>query len=276
MNGEGLAERLVTCERELDKTKFELRRTELQLVQREKLSDAGQNTASLVHKLGTPLNLIAGYVQLLLGRTGDEDELHVKLRQIQHQVERLTRIMRSMLDETREPVVDLRPLSIGELVERMLAAWEPKLESRAVRLEKELAAGLPPVLGDESQLEQVFMNLMDNGLEAMPAGGILSVSARAQEDKVEVRISDTGEGIPSSDLVRIFRPLYTTKEIGRGTGLGLAIVKEILSAHDAGIRVESRLGEGTTFTLELPCARKDEPARAETDDRVVPFRRRLA
>ena len=244
--------------RELQKTNAELYTMQRRQARNERLILAGQMTATFAHKLGTPLNLISGQVQTLLGRRPDEETLQEKLRVIYAQVERLTTIMRGLLDEIRQPVLDLKPLRLDELLGRMLVAIEPLLQSHEVRLERHLAEGAPPVMGDESQLEQVFTNLVNNSIDAMPEGGTLTISSEVVGERLEVRVSDSGEGISEDERSQIFRPLFTTKEIGRGTGLGLAIVKEILSAHGAGIRVESEVGSGATFILEFPLTPRTE------------------
>ena len=278
-----LATRLERCELELAKTRKELEKTRVEasrlrgvLARRAQRSTEGGETASYLHKLGTPLNLIGGYVQLLLRRVRDEEAVS-KLRLIQEQVGRMTSIVRSLLDETWRPAGDWRPVHVGALIERVLVAMEPALAARGVRTDKRIPPELPPILGDEAGLEQVIVNLVENALQAMPEGGSLSVRAESAGDKVELRISDTGVGISPSDLDRVFQPLYTTKAAGEGSGLGLSIVSDILDDHGGDIWVESVLGEGTTFTLELPCTRR-EPRRLPKDrrPRIVSFHRRPA
>ena len=124
------------------------------------------------------------------------------------------------------------------------------------------------ILGDEAQLEQVFLNLLNNGLDALPRGGKITILTEQSEGVVRVLLCDNGEGIPASSLSQIFRPFFTTKEVGRGTGLGLTIVKEILSVHGASIVAESEVGQGSSFRLEFPVAVSDV---AETmDDESTP------
>ncbi|GMR23406.1 MAG: hypothetical protein BMS9Abin37_1831 [Acidobacteriota bacterium] len=238
--------------REQQRLNAELYYMQRRLARTERLTLAGQMTATFAHEMGTPLNLISGHIQTLLKKPIHDQKLQEKLGLIYAQAERLTAIIRSMLDRTRTPVVKLEATDLNGVLERVLAAMNPTIVARSVYVEKRLEHELQPVAADESQLEQVFSNLLANSLDAMPRGGTLSVVTEADEDSVRVIFGDTGEGIPEAELPQIFRPLYTTKEIGRGTGLGLAIVKEIITAHGASIRVESELRKGTVFIIEFP------------------------
>jgi signal transduction histidine kinase len=134
--------------------------------------------------------------------------------------------------------------------ELSLARVEPRLETDG---------SLPPVLGNPRNLQQVFLNLCLNGIQAMSKGGVLGIRARAEgESLVRVDVSDTGVGISAENLGKIFEPFFTTKEAGKGTGLGLTVVQSIVEKHGGRISVESELGKGTTFTVLLPVARTQE------------------
>jgi signal transduction histidine kinase len=258
---EELGAKVAESTRELKKKNIELRRLnrELYFLQRrlariERLSAAEQVAAKFAHKIGTPLNLISGHIQVLQQTRHEDPELGEKLQLVQSQIEKLTAIVRDMLDETRKPVLDLQHFNVNELLNRIWAIVEPTFTSKGIRVEKHLTPDLALILGDEAQLEQVFLNLLNNSLDAMPEGGLITLRSRETGGKVRVELSDNGEGIQRSDLSQIYRPFFTTKEIGRGTGLGLAIVKEILTAHGATIVAKSEVGGGTTFTLEFPLA----------------------
>ena len=226
---------------------FEMQR---QLTQLERLAAAGQLAAQFAHEVGTPLNLISGHVQLLRARARDERVI-LRLNIIAGQIERITNIVRSMLDSTRRPVPQLEPVDINSLLAHILDATQPTLAARNVELLAEMSEAIPPIEADADQLQQVFINLINNSLDAMPLGGKLSVSTSRGVDSVEIVLADSGEGIAKDELDLIFDPLFSTKQ-GRGTGLGLTIVKQIISEHDGGVEVESEPGQQTVFRITLP------------------------
>jgi two-component system, NtrC family, sensor kinase len=226
---------------------FEMQR---QLTQLERLAGAGQLAAQFAHEVGTPLNLISGHVQLLRARARDERVI-IRLDVIAGQIERITNIVRSMLDSTRRPVPHFETVDINSLLAQILDATQPTLASRNVELHTEMGEGLPSIEADSDQLQQVFINLINNSLDAMPLGGKLSVSTALGVDSVVIVLADSGEGIAKDELDLIFDPLFSTKQ-GRGTGLGLTIVKQIVSEHNGYVEVESEPGRHTVFRITLP------------------------
>jgi len=232
---------------EANLTLFELQR---QLTQLERLAAAGQLAAQFAHEVGTPLNLISGHVQLLRARTTDERATK-RLDVIASQIERITHIVRSMLDSTRRPRPHFQPTDINSLLVQILDATQPSLMARNVRLQAALASNIPQILADPDQLQQVFINLISNSLDAMPLGGALRVETALNGDHVEIELSDSGEGIAEDKLDMIFDPFFSTKA-GRGTGLGLTIVKQIVSEHNGEVEVKSEPAELTRFLIRLP------------------------
>ncbi len=226
---------------------FEMQR---QLTQLERLAAAGQLAAQFAHEVGTPLNLISGHVQLLRARAQDE-RVMVRLDIIAGQIERITNIVRSMLDSTRRPVPQLEAVDVNSLLAHILDATQPTLVARNVELHTEMSQRLPTIEADPDQLQQVFINLINNSLDAMPLGGKLSVSTAPGVESVEIILADSGEGIAKDELDLIFDPMFSTKQ-GRGTGLGLTIVKQIISEHNGRVEVESEPGRQTTFRIILP------------------------
>jgi two-component system NtrC family sensor kinase len=226
---------------------FEMQR---QLTQLERLAAAGQLAAQFAHEVGTPLNLISGHVQLLRARARDERVIQ-RLDIIAGQIDRITNIVRSMLDSTRRPVPRLEPVDINSLLAQILDATQPTLMARSVELQTDIASGLPPIEADPDQLQQVFINLINNSLDAMPLGGKLTVSTALDTDSVVIVLADSGEGIAEDQIDLIFDPMFSTKR-GRGTGLGLTIVKQIISEHNGDVEVESDPGRQTTFRIRLP------------------------
>jgi two-component system NtrC family sensor kinase len=256
---------------QLEETNRELWQTTRRLTELERLAAAGQTAAQFAHEVGTPLNLISGHVQLLRARLADDPQAQPRLETISAQIERIERIVRSMLDRTRPEAVVLTPLDLNAVLLRIFDATAPALETRQVRLETELRTGLPQVAGDADRLQQVFINLINNALDAMPDGGLLSVrtglvEADTTQDngqtngltdgkaspQVFIEFADTGCGMTDDLRAHIFDPFYTTKESGHGTGLGLVVVRQVMREHHGEIEVTSDAGYGAIFCLKLP------------------------
>ncbi|MBA3766817.1 MAG: HAMP domain-containing histidine kinase [Acidobacteria bacterium] len=209
--------------------------------------------------MGTPLNLISGHVQLLRARLTQDEGAERRLETIGTQIERIERIVRSMLDRTRPEAIELTNQDVNALLERIFDTTAPALDARGVRLVKQLSDQSPLIAGDADRLQQVFINLINNALDAMPGEGELcvrtSVEAGAEAvERVAVEFADTGGGMAEDVRARIFDPLYTTKERGRGTGLGLVVVRQVMNDHHGGIEVWSEVGRGTRFRLWFPVA----------------------
>src|SRR6185295_16009232 len=210
---------------------------------------AGQLAAQFAHEVGTPRNLISGHVQLLRARARDERVI-MRLDIIAGQIERITNIVRSMLDLTRRPVPQLELVDVNSLLAQILDATQPTLVARNVSLETNLSESLPSIEADPDQLQQVFINLINNSLDAMPKGGLLNVSTALGHEWVSITLADSGEGIARDQIDLIFDPMFSTKH-GRGTGLGLTIVQQIISEHNGEVEGESEPGQ-TTFRIKLP------------------------
>jgi two-component system, NtrC family, sensor kinase len=263
--GEATAE-LAERNEQLEEANLELYQTARRLTELERLAAAGQLAAQFAHEVGTPLNLISGHVQLLLASPAhDPESERTRLRTISAQIERIERIVRRMLDSTRPEAGEHAPLDVNALLRRTFDAAAPTLDASRVRLDAELASSLPQVSGDPDRLQQVFINLVNNALDAMPEGGELKVttsfesagggaSAGDGAGRVVVDFADTGTGMSEEVRAHIFDPLYTTKKRGRGTGLGLVVVRQVVSEHGGTIEVESEPGRGARFRLTFPAA----------------------
>jgi two-component system, NtrC family, sensor kinase len=253
---------------QLEEASRELWQMTRRLTELERLAAAGQTAAQFAHEVGTPLNLISGHVQLLRARLKSDPAAESRLETISAQIERIERIVRAMLARTRPGAVELSPLDLNALLLRTFDATAPALDARGVRLETELAKRLPEVAGDPDRLQQVFINIINNALDAMPAGGVLRVRTGMQHDEQEVdgqgvfvEFEDTGAGISEEQRAHIFDPFYTTKERGAGTGLGLVVVRQVAREHGGDIEVHSAPGRGARFCLRLPvimAEREDE------------------
>jgi two-component system, NtrC family, sensor kinase len=212
----------------------------------------GQTAASVAHQVGTPLNLISGYVQMLQEDRAMDPKAARRLAIVQEQIGKVASVVRTMLDNARRP--DTRwAVDVNPLLSRVADVARPKLDMSRIALTLDVSASLPMIEANTEELELAILNLVNNSLDAMPTGGALTVTAHVVEGRVRIEISDTGRGIDQQLLPRIFEPWVTTKPPGRGTGLGLSITRDVISRHGGTIRAASEPGR-TTFIIDLPAA----------------------
>ncbi len=247
---------LADANRELKETNAKLWSAQLEVGRSERLAALGQMAATIAHELGTPLNSVLGYTQLLL-REDLPAEQASKLAVIESQVQRMIETIRSVLGRTRDREIGRRPVALAPLVAEALALVATRLAGRELVLRHELALDLPPVPGDAAALRQVLINLLANAIDATEPPGTIVVGARVlspngRGPQMEITVSDSGHGMSEEEVRRVFEPFYTTKAPGRGTGLGLAIVDHIVRAHGGQVVVESMPGRGTTMRVRLP------------------------
>ncbi|MEN8158750.1 MAG: protoglobin domain-containing protein [Myxococcota bacterium] len=216
----------------------------------ERLASIGTLVAGLAHEIGTPMGVIQGHAKLLEGAV-EGDNAHWRLRTIQEQIGRISRILQSLLNMARPGSPRRVPIDLSVLLENTLAFLQEKFARRGIQLKREFAQA-PSVHGDPERLQQVFLNLFLNAADAMPKGGELRVSLGPRGDEAEIHVADTGHGMPSADHERIFEPFYTTKAAGEGSGLGLSVVEGIVAEHGGAIEVVQSDDSGTEFRLLLP------------------------
>ncbi len=238
------------------------------MIRTERLAGLGRLVAGIAHEINNPLAGMQNCVRTLLRKDRDPERRVQYLEMLQEGLGRINRTVRQLLDFGREARPQLARTALTPIVHRCLALVEHELAARKIACALSLDPALPELVADPHQLEQVFLNIVMNALQAMPAGGTLTVSAgrrgREAGPFVEVRITDTGGGIPPDRLPRIFDPFFTTKEVGEGTGLGLSVSYGIVQAHGGVIEVESEVGSGSTFTIALPAGGAGE-SDASTD-----------
>ena len=227
-------------------------RLEEQLQHSEKMASIGLLAAGVAHEVNTPLAGISSYTQMALGQLEADNPAVALLERIEKQSFRAAKIVNSLLNFSRSGGVELASVSLNKIVLDVLSLLEHQFEGSRVKIRRELAEGLPPVPGDENRLQQVFFNLMLNARDAMPRGGWLTLCTRLEEDAVVLEVGDTGCGIRSEDVRRIYDPFFTTKGIGRGTGLGLSVSYGIVQEHGGRIAVDTAPGKGSTFRDSLP------------------------
>lgn len=244
---------------QLEALNRELWATTRRLTDMERLAAAGQTAAQLAHEVGTPLNLISGHVQLLSADLDGNAKARLRLETIGAQIERIERIVRTMLDRTRPDVSEHQLVDVNTVLRRTFEVIQPALDARNIRLTTQIDGVPLLVRGVADQLQQVFINLFNNALDAMPEGGRLTVTSARWEsgtgvERFVVEVRDTGQGMSENVRARIFEPFFTTKPRGSGTGLGLVVARQIIRDHGGDITVTSQPGRGTTVRLELPPA----------------------
>jgi signal transduction histidine kinase len=267
---EELTRRVEEATKELAQRNEELRianeslfQAQRKLVQAEKLSALGHMAATMAHEIGTPLNSISGYIQLMLMEGNHSEVMTRRLKIIESQLDRLTQTIRNLLNSTRQPAPKLEPLDINQVLEEVINLTQPGLTSRGILLVREMTAGLPYIQGDPMLLQQVFLNLINNALDAMSTGGTLTIGTKitslSEEARyIEVVVADTGVGMSEEVRKKATEPFFTTKEPGKGAGLGLAICDEIIRSHGGKLLVESALGKGSTMRVMLPITSTEE------------------
>jgi PAS domain S-box-containing protein len=240
----------------------DLRRTQEQLLQSEKMSAIGQLIAGVAHELNNPLTAILGYAQLLESEALDERSLDF-VRKLLKQAQRTHRLVQNLLSFARQRTPQKIPVDIRRVVDDTLALREYDFKRGNIAVQRDIAEELPAVTADPHQLEQVFLNIINNAVDAMlemERGGALFVRVSAENAEVCVEFRDTGPGI--TDPKRIFDPFYTTKPVGKGTGLGLSICYGILKEHGGEIEARNVPEGGAALLVRLPAAGKPEVAHA--------------
>ena len=238
---------------------------EEQLQISEKMASIGLLAAGVAHEVNTPLTGISSFTQMLLDGADPQDPKTKVLEKIERQTFRAAKIVNGLLNLARPgapPAAEVSTVDINTVVVDVLSLLEHQFQLQHVAVRRELSDQPLAVVGAEQKLQQVFLNLFLNAKDAMPKGGWLSVTTRSDNGHVTVGISDTGSGIPSEYLARIYDPFFTTKAIGHGTGLGLSITYGIVREHNGTIDCESSVGQGTRFTLKFPSAPAERLARA--------------
>jgi two-component system, NtrC family, sensor kinase len=236
-----------------------------QLRHADRLRTVGQLASGLAHELGTPLNVVLGHAGLLGAGDSSPEDVRESARVIAEQTQKMTALIRQLLDFARRKGPSLQPTGLADVVSRTLSLLAPMAQKAGVRFTMHASAA-PDASGDPGQLQQVLTNLLVNAIHAMPDGGevTITVGERDAEPPPELgsndrrwhflAVEDEGTGIPTEDLARVFEPFFTTKEVGEGTGLGLSVAYSIARDHGGWIAAERRSPRGSRFTLFLPRA----------------------
>jgi len=258
---------------------------ERQVQQAEKLAAVGRLASEVAHEVGTPLNIVSGRAEFIQKSLPPDHPLSRHVVTILRQIERISGIIRQLLEYARPRRPAVHPVAVGPILTRTVELLEPLAHQRQVTVEAQVPDDLPPLLAEPDHLQQVLLNLVTNALDAIPPGGHVGLAAsQADPETTDARphiergrpegpfltleVSDTGRGMPRDQLEQIFEPFFSTKERRGGTGLGLAIVEDIVRAHRAAIEVQSAEGAGTTVLLRWPTASPTGAVAPEGDAQV--------
>jgi len=241
---------------ELSAAYQELSQSQQQLIQAEKLTSLGQLAASIAHEVNNPLAGVLVYTQLLTKKiTSDNIPKETALdylSKMETELTRSTRLIRSLLDFARQSPPTLKEVDINDVVNRALDLAAHSAGLQNIQVIKELSPSLPKLMADFDQLQQVCTNLILNAIQAMPEGGRLTLRTSADSSQLKIEVQDTGCGISTENMGKLFTPFFTTKGKGKGVGLGLAVAYGIIQRHQGKIEVQSKEGAGTTFTINIP------------------------
>lgn len=231
----------------------QLQKMHQQLAKTEKIAALGEMASGVAHEINNPLGGILLYSSIILEDMPEDSPMRENVQKIIYQTNRCKNIVQSLLDFARTPTGDMVPLQINQVIHTSLNLVKDQSIFHGIEIEFVLAEHLPDILGDQSRLEEVFLNLFINAADAMEGGGKLKIiTEQTKNGVIRISISDTGKGIDEEHLSHIFEPFYTTKEQGHGTGLGLSIAYGILRKHNATIDAKSKPGVGTTFIISMP------------------------
>ena len=265
-----MTENLKQSRAQLEMTVDSLKATQAQLVQSEKLSGIGEFVAGVAHELNNPLTAVMGFSELLAqADTNPQHKRHLEM--IHKSALRCQKIVQSLLSFARRHKPERKAVCVNSLVEAAVDILGYQLRTSNIEVVTALDPNLPLAMVDSHQVQQVFLNIVNNARQAIEAhqpAGRITLTTTVNGDRVRVTISDNGPGIPQAHLARIFDPFFTTKEIGKGTGLGLSLCYGIIKEHGGSITPRSKLGEGASFIIEFPITH--EPSAEGGEKKRVP------
>jgi len=239
-------------EKKVEERTEDLRQAQFQIMHQEKMASLGLLAAGIAHEIGNPLTSISSLTQLLKRRLKDEKNLNY-LSTIMKNIDRISKIVRELVDFSRPSNYETKLTDVNEIARAAVGIVKYDSRSKHINFSLDLSPDLPRIVLVADQLLQVFINILFNAVDAMEGfGNDLFLKTFRQDNHIVIEITDTGCGIPESEINKIFEPFYTTKEVGKGTGLGLSVSYGIIRNFNGDIAVHSKVGQGSTFTIKLP------------------------
>lgn len=224
---------------------------EEKLVQSEKLAGIGTLASGIANEINNPLAGIMGYAEIMMGED-DLNRMKKYAEKIANEAERASNIVKWLSRYSREAKdSNVEDVDLNEVINESLEAFKLTEKSCDIEVEK-FYKRIPNVKGNRGELQQIFVNLLENAVDAMHKRGRLCLSTTMKNGGIEVKVTDDGIGIPNEDLKKIFKPFFSTKEVGKGTGLGLYVASMLVNKHHGKIDVDSEEGKGATFTIRFP------------------------
>ncbi len=242
--------------RKQEQTENILRESEARLIQSERLAATGQLAASIAHEINSPLQGVTSLLNVMRREYGRDNQLAGDLELVQGAFTSISKTVKNLLDLNRPGKEKNRPVQIQEVITQTAALVKAYLKDNHVRLELDLPAALPPIMGSPQELSQVFMNLITNSVESLNMDPTYSdrriaIEAQTAGEQVEVRVTDTGIGIGAEDISRVFDAFFTSKKT-MGMGVGLSICHRIIEGHNGTIEARNLSDRGAVFTIRLP------------------------
>ena len=214
----------------------------------------------MAHEINNPLGVILGFAQGMERRVPEGDPLRLPVSSIAREAIRCKNLVQELLTFSRTTKKATEPVDLNTVVRSVAGLLESRAKTQGIRVLQELADGLPVIIANNTQVQQVLVNLANNAMDAMPAEGLLTLRTHQDGHRaVIMEVVDTGTGIPEEIRSRVFDPFFTTKEVGKGTGLGLSLIHEIVFQHGGSIDVQSEVGKGTTMCVRFLAAAVGQP-----------------
>lgn len=234
------------------KVEEEKEKLNIQLLQSEKLAAIGQLAGGFAHEINNPLTVILGYAQIIAEETKKKDSLYEKIKSIEKEANRCKMLIRNLLTFARISKLEKEMVDVNNVIAEIVSLVNIHAKLKNIEIISECSGDVPQIRINRNQFQQVIMNLCNNAIDAMSDAGKMTIKTKQIEDRIEIEISDTGNGMTEEVKKHIFEPFFTTKETGKGTGLGLSLSYEIVQRHNGTIEVESEADKGSTFIIRLP------------------------
>ena len=256
----------------------ERKKGEKALWRSQRLASIGRLAAEIAHEMNNPLTSVLTFCKLATGILQQEpfpeqrmSDLRNYISYLHSETERCANISRNLLDFSRQSEIEIRENDIHEILDKTLTILRHRAKLDEIKIHTDYAAELPFLSCDFKRLQQAFVNSLWNAIEAMPEGGTLTVTSNfdREKDRIEIQVSDTGVGIPEDDVERIFEPFFTSKADGKGVGLGLSVAYGIIRQHQGEIQIQSKVGEGTRFIVQLPSGPRTLPLEEKKEEEYV-------